>query len=186
LYLIFGKDMTRKQILLYIVLFATCGIVVLVLVFAAFTRKAPTTSEGTPLPIPTKIEIDESHRPTPTLPPQTALSTIVSHIDNRQTLSPADLQVRQSLISNSNQTGVIAQKPTFTFHYSSDADVFQVEITTSNITTATSEALTWLHSQGLSDAGICNLPVVVFRDPKSFDPTITTGLEFYSLPLTCQ
>lgn len=173
--------MKKSTAILYITLFLfLLGIVLTIIIFTVKSRGGSAA-----LPTPPE-QISETPTATPVLPPQTSLEDVVNQIHNKQPLGATDESVRQSLIAQAGAQGVISKTDTYLFDYSPDVSVFHIEILTSNVDAALNNAIAWLRSQGLSDQGICNLPVVAFRDPKRFDPSLTTGMEFYPLPVQCQ
>ena len=80
-------------------------------------------------------------------------------VDNRRDLSPSDMNVKEKLkklLKTPKTTN------TYTIEYVSNPDEFMVEILTIDMNTAKEESVAWLKSQGLSEQGVCNLPVVYY------------------------
>jgi hypothetical protein len=80
-------------------------------------------------------------------------------VDNRRKLSSSDLRVKEKLkklLKTPKTTN------TYTIEYVSNPDEFMVEILTIDMNTAKEESVAWLRNQGLSEQGLCNLPVVYY------------------------
>lgn len=111
----------------------------------------------------------------------------IESVQSRSRLSEQDRSIRNELISQGDGADKrdLYSTSAFTLRYVPSADVFHVEILEGNIEAVRSSALAYLRSLGLSDEGICNLPVVFYEDPKRNNPNLTTGLYFYEFLDTC-
>ena len=131
-------------------------IIIALLTSAAFIKntyfsKAPSENLP-PQPVATK-----------TNPPVTyekeSTDRMLDLVDNRRDLSPSDMNVKEKLkklLKTPKTTN------TYTIEYVSNPDEFMVEILTIDMNTAKEESVAWLKSQGLSEQGVCNLPVVYY------------------------
>lgn len=142
----------------------------------------------TPTPVASTRTPEENRRESQPLEGED-FDQLIESVQNRSRLSEQDLSIRNELISQGEGEGAdkrdIYSTPAFILRYVPTADVFHAEILGNNIDEARSSLLTYLRSLGLSDEGICNLPVVFYKDPKRDNTELTTGLYFYELLTTC-
>ncbi|MBP9716404.1 MAG: hypothetical protein KBD51_00520 [Candidatus Levybacteria bacterium] len=81
-------------------------------------------------------------------------------LTSRTPLSPADQSAKERLISISEgNSGLISESTNYSIEYIRAMDDIEVEILTTDIDLAKTEATIFLKNQGLSDQGLCNLPV---------------------------
>lgn len=113
----------------------------------------PTTGQTFPgttntFPIPTESVNDQK---------------LLNRIENRQQLEQNDTTAKQKIINSlSPSTETVYQTSDFTIDYVRTPDVFQVEIDSTDVAKAKSEAVAWFESQGISYSGICRLPVMFY------------------------
>ncbi|MGH7203961.1 MAG: hypothetical protein ACREHC_05955 [Candidatus Levyibacteriota bacterium] len=113
-----------------------------------------------------------SPKPTPTVapfdgkPPVTyddkAEENLLERFENRQPLSHDDVVAKTNILSllpTGQQSGALYYNSDISIEYIHSADLFQVEILTTDIKSAKDEANMWLRSHGLSQQAICTLPV---------------------------
>lgn len=106
--------------------------------------------------IPTNA-INSTSQPPVVYNPQESTQAL-NNLVNRQALSSKDTLVKQNLIILAK--GDIVHKATdFTVEYIQPVDEFQVEVNTTNLPLGKQEAEQWLFAQGLSQDGICKMPV---------------------------
>lgn len=81
-------------------------------------------------------------------------------LTTRIPLSQDDLDIKNKLVERSNSNnGLIFLDTNYSIEYVSAIDDIEIEILTTDVEKAKAEALNYLKKQGLSDKGICNLPV---------------------------
>jgi hypothetical protein len=107
---------------------------------------------------------------------------MIDLIDHRQPLSAADQQVKNKIITQPNPLKVSKD---FSAEYLSAPDEFMVEIRSMNLNKAKEEATAWFKSQGLSDAGICHLPVVFYINYDIAQSLRGMKIQFDPLPPGC-
>jgi hypothetical protein len=111
------------------------------------------SSKNGPLPVITPY-------PTPDLSAEKRLLNILEH---PPVLSNNDSAVKIKILAPLNgQAGDIYHGPDVIISYLPAGNEFQGEILTTNIELAKKEAVDWLEKQGLSQEGICNLPIMFF------------------------
>ncbi len=97
-----------------------------------------------------------------------------------------DKVIRSRLLASvGNESGTIANTPSFRLEYVKAPNSFEVEIKTTEITNAKIAALEYLRLQGLSEDGICKLPLMFYLN---FDVSKTlrnTTEPFSPLPDFC-
>lgn len=156
----------KKEHFLLILMAVVLLMVVIGIVFFAL-RPKPTPSEPTEVISPTPIT---SALPSPFVnagvPPVSynsgATDRLIEKVKNRTALSESDASAKQkilSLLPQGRQSGYVHQSPTVRIEYLSSPDAFLAEILTIDISRSKTDTVAWFRSQGMSQEGICNLPV---------------------------
>lgn len=101
---------------------------------------------------------------------------------NRLPLSKEDQLIKTQLTTQSNP---LKMTDNYRLDYFPQNDEFQAEITTTKIDTAKEEVTQWLKSQGLSDDGICKLPLVFTIKSDQVESLRGLNITFNPLPLNC-
>lgn len=111
----------------------------------------------------------------------------LQRITSPQPLSSNDLSIRNKLISLlGNASGTLIQSDTYGLEYVKSPDVFMIELRSTNTDQSEQDALGWLKAQGLSNQGICNLPVKIYL---SYSVSIyfrNNNLKFNPIPPSCE
>lgn len=169
----------RKEDLFTIVFAFILVIIVFTIVFITTTSKQPTqiqnntgTNTVTTISIPPTAPSTSLPSPTPSSqvaganPPltydQSSTKKFLNYFENRQILTSADTTAKANILSmlpSGEQSGIVYQSSDISIEYVQAADLFFVEILTTNIQAAKSETNLWFQEQGMSQAGICALPV---------------------------
>lgn len=84
-------------------------------------------------------------------------------IENRKPLESKDAVVKQSFITSlRGESGILTDTDPFRIEYVKSGGYFMVEIKVEDVTSAKLAAENWFKEKGLSNKGICNLPVVFY------------------------
>lgn len=98
----------------------------------------------------------------------------------------SDTQVRQSLINKLNgNTGDLTETPSFRLRYLKSANHFEATITSMPVNQAKNEVVSYLESQGLTEDGICKLPLIFFAGEEILSELRNTNIPFYPIPDFC-
>lgn len=138
-----------------------------------------------PSPLPTLIPLDT--RPV-VFYDKTAQSKLLDKKINRRELSVGDQQAKAALLEllpSGKIAGVIHKTSTISVEYIQSLDLFKVEILTANIASAKNEANTWFREQGMSQQGICNLPLGFYLNWTVAEDLENKGFTFSPLPNGC-
>lgn len=109
-------------------------------------------------------------------------------IENRTPLSPTDEHVKRkilALLPPGQNSGVIVESNTMKIEYIGSPDVFQVEVLTTDITKAKLDANSFFRKVGMSQKGVCYLPLQFYLN---YDISRQIGEQkknFNPLPLGC-
>jgi hypothetical protein len=95
---------------------------------------------------------------------QVAEKRLVAMLQNHPSLSESDQVAKVTLSHIENP---IHQTYQYTMKYDPQMEEVVVEILSSNVDAAKENAIMWLKSQGLSDQGICTLPVEFILNDKA-------------------
>ncbi len=107
-------------------------------------------------------------------------------IISSKTLSPTDSNIRQELIGKAaSSSGILNQNSNFKAEYVPGPDEFMVALLNTNAEVAKKSAHEWFFSLGLSQDGICHLPVVFYLGPEVSSYYRRNNLEFNPIPQGC-
>ena len=164
-------------------------LVVIILILAVVT----TNDVGSPEPV-----IEPTIAPSPTTmstnskPPlfysRAGQDKLLEYIRNRQPLTENDRLAKAKILAilpQSSSSGVVYRTNNIIIDYTQSADIFQVEILTTDIQRAKNEATLWLTTQGLSQEAICTLPVGFYMNSDVASELRKTNLVFYPLGDGC-
>jgi hypothetical protein len=120
---------------------------------ADLTRSRVTVQEAQIVPgiIRAAVKYDES-----------AQNRLLEKVQNRKPLSESDKTAKAKilqLLPKGSKSGILYTSPNFHIEYVSDPNVFQVEITKTDINLAKKEAEEWFRKHGFSQDAICNYPI---------------------------
>lgn len=105
----------------------------------------------------------------------------------RQPLSPSDQTAKDSLLELlNNQSGILQKTDTYQIEYVKAPDSFMVELNSIDPEGTKLEVGSWFRQQGLSDQGICNLPVVFYLSQGAKDYLSRIGSSFNPIPEGCE
>lgn len=119
---------------------------------------------------------------------EAAEEQLLEKMNTRQLLSKEDTVAKAkiiSLIPGDIDSGIVYQTNTLKIDYVSNPDIFRVEILTTNISQAKAEANVWFRQQGLSQEGICNMPVMFYLNSEVSDKLKDSGTVFSPLANSC-
>ena len=103
-------------------------------------------------------------------------------LEDRPALSPSDQTRRAQLTASVNP---LSETLEYSLEYLSAPDEFMVEIRTIDINSAKQKAISWFKSKGLSDEGICHLPLVFYLNYDVAQNLRDMKVEFDPLPPGC-
>lgn len=173
-----------------------CILVILVLTLAVISLTQSQPPEPPAFVVPTAVQ----PRITPQeLPPPDGAEPLVSYskedqdklmekIIHRQKLSTNDAFAKASILSllpKEHPSGILYQSGTIIIDYTQSADMFQVEINTTDITAAKAEANIWFRARGMSQKGICDLPLMFYINYETMIKLKNSGTEFSPLANSC-
>lgn len=111
---------------------------------------------------------------------------LIQKVKNRITLSQTDLDTKKKVVfSLGGKSGILYSSPSFTVEYLKSPDIFQVEILNENIQQSKQQATTWFKSQGFTQEGICNLPVMFYINWDTANKLRGSNTEFNPLAEGC-
>lgn len=159
---------------------------ILLVFFLETLKQAPPQPEDTPTPTNTPQGQEANTNP-PIDYDNQSTETLLRTVTNRPTPSSTDdSRIRQLLITGLNGTsGVISETATYTLEYSQAPDSFSSEIKTMNINQAKLETINYLKSRGLSEEGICKLPLFFYLNYKISQEYSNSGQTFSPIPDFC-
>lgn len=115
---------------------------------------------------------------------------LVEKMQNRETLSSKDTDARDKILSmlQNEDSGVVYRSKNIIIEYVTGPDLFQVEILTTDVEQAKLEASIWFAAQGMSENGMCNLPIMFYINSEireKFRESTKEGYVFSPLPKGC-
>jgi hypothetical protein len=111
---------------------------------------------------------------------------LIQTLKSRPPLSPSDLAAKKKIAAlEPAGSEIIYQSPDFTIYYVSSADFFQAEILTTDVTKAKQKAVNWFKSEGMSQQGICDLPIGFYLNYSISQQLQNSNVVFNPLPEGC-
>lgn len=154
----------KKENLIYIG-FAIILALVIIGIAVVLTNQdqvpAPTEKVAKPLISPTPTPLAIFSEPPVRYDPDGQEKLLEKKI-NRTPLSSNDATVKSKLLTylpEGEVSGSIHESRTIRVTYLQSLDLFKVEILTADISAAKNEANTWFRQQGMTQKGICDLPL---------------------------
>ncbi len=159
--------------LLIVILFLlTSGLLALTFIKKETPQRETTSPSATPTITPTVEKFSY-------LPEET--DRMLEYVKKELPLSQQDTIVRRRLIAQvNNESGILYETQDFIIEYVKTPDVFMVGVKSEDIENARKDATDWFFKQGISNQGICRLPVVFYPQ---FVPLKKTP--FNPLPVGC-
>lgn len=174
---------SRKEKLFVIGIASILLVLVFMIIFILFTSPSSSSKQQSAPITPTPSEQSGQ----PMVSEQRSQEKLLDRVKDRKQLSKKDLAVKNYILSHLTSVaegGIVYQSPEVTLSYDSSLEIFQAVILTTSIDQAKREVNLWFQKQGMSQEGICNLPVAFF-----LDPAIATQLQntpFSPLALGCE
>ena len=173
-----------------------CILVLLVLTLAVISLTQRPAIEGQPFAVPTGIQTRITPQELPkSVGPEPLVSyskedqdKLMEKIQNRQPLSNNDSFAKASILSllpREHPSGILYQSSNITIDYTESADMFQVEINTTDIKNAKAEANIWFRARGMSQKGICDLPLMFYINYETMIKLKNSGTQFSPLANSC-
>ena len=161
------------------------GIILIVVVLEGFKKPAdvPTLSI-TPTPI--EKPAGQTPKSAPVEYEKASTDKLMQIINQRPTPSSNDSAIRSSLIESLNgKSGTLYSSSNVTLEYVKAPNDFEGEIKTENIPLAKQEVQTWLKNKGLTNDGICKLPLFFYLNQEVAQKLKGTEIKFNPLPDNC-
>lgn len=117
-----------------------------------------------------------------------AASELVTREEYRTPLSQPDAQAKANILKllPSGQTyGTVYSSNNIDIEYLQSLDLFDVYILTIDVASAKKEAENWFKQQGMSQQGICDLPLGFYLSPDTANLIKNTNFIFNPLPDGC-
>lgn len=164
---------------------------ILVLSLLQPKNQSPTTSTVLPTPTPVAYSIPRKPKTltTPSIPTvfkPKETQKILQALEYRQPLSTIDAKIKTKLINSvpQNAENIITNNE-FAVDYIQPLDLFQVEIKISNIDKAKTDAVTWFLSEGMTNDGVCKLPVTFYLEYSILQQIKEQGIQFSPISNGC-
>lgn len=177
-----------------LILVSGLGIFILVLMFVSlFSDKTPPPEpESNPIattqPLNNLPPLDkETTDNLPQIYKDSSLEKNYERIVNKKQLTPEEIKIKQKLIAPfEGNSGIVTTTNDFRIEYLKTPQYFMVQILSNDIEAAKENLQKWFNSQGLSNEGICNLPVILYPSENVSDYLINNNLQFDPTPRGCE
>lgn len=177
-----------KSKLLYSLLFAIPLTCILVIIFFVLRPRQNMPSQSLPTVIPTQV-LDQ---PTPYNKPAVMYNVqgqkkLVELDKERATLSSSDQSAKDALITQlGGKSGTLTEESTYKATYTKFDDSFEVEIRSVDIAQAKQNAISWFLGKGISQTGLCQLPLSFYLSSTIMAQLQNLNLTFNPLPDFCK
>jgi len=143
-------------------------VIIFILLYISLQPKEPLPQTPLPTAIPEPTTAALDGKPA-ILYDEQQENKLMDYVKNRRSLGSEDHLAKANILAslpNGERSGVLTQTKNIQIDYTHSADIFQVEILTTDIQAAKNEANLWFRARGLSQKAICTLPVEFYM---SFD-----------------
>ena len=119
--------------------------------------------------------------------PNSSISPSEILIHDPSGLSTNDLEVKRNILSllKEQTSGVLYESKNVRIDYTKGPDLIQAEILTDNVEDAKKEAVGWFLSKGMSQQGVCSLPVDFYLNWEIRGRFEQENKTFNSIPYGC-
>lgn len=151
------------------------------------TIPLPTNTLPPPTIVPTTVPTLALHVTQIPIQIQDPQTRLLELIQNRQPLSADDLAAKNKMklfLPKGHNSGIVYRATDFTIDYVQDPDLFQAEVLIPDVAKAKTEATYWFFSEGMSQQGVCNLPVEFYLN-SSVKAQLPDNYTFNPLPDGC-
>lgn len=117
-----------------------------------------------------------------------AQQRLLEKVNKRPVLSNEDKVAKEKILAMlpaGSKSGVLYETTNTRVEYVGSADLFMVEIKTIDIALAKSEANVWFRSQGVSQNGICNYPVMFYLNAPALQNAQDLNIQFSPVGSGC-
>lgn len=164
------------------------GIVFLISYFAlSQSRPEPQSIAPTPTLIPTSTVSQSGTEPQVRFDKE-AQQRLLEKVNKRPPLSVADKAAKEKILSKlpaGKLSGILYETTNTNIEYVSSADLFMVEIKTIDVAQAKADANVWFRSQGISQKGICDLPVMFYLNAQVLENIHNINIQFSPVGTGC-
>jgi len=182
----------KQEVVLLSSIIIAVIILILVIIFSLIKSVSPHLFKINIFPTPTIVQINNSSSSTPLSSPvkynynEVSQSKLIEMLLHPPLLAPNDALIKNRFITSLNgHAGDLYATTNVTVSYLPSVKEFEGEIKTINIDLAKKEAVDWLKSKGMSQDGICHLPLEFFLNTfVARDPHVQ-GITFDTLPPGC-
>ncbi len=180
----------KKHYSLILIIGATLSFIFLSLVFFSSRRlQGTSTLQTQPSALPTQPAVTPLDK-YPVDYNTKASQSFWEKVDKLPPLSSADVKAKNNLLLATLKTtdsgGVVYESANVSVDYVHALDIFQAKILTRNLSQAKNETVAWLRGYGLSNQGICNLPIMFSIDIFVAQSLKGEDITFNPLPDGCQ
>lgn len=166
------------------------GVIVFLFIIRILTvSKTPPVTTPTPATVISSPMASASATLIPTQPvayQPGGLKKDFDRISSKEVLSPEDQQIKQKIVTSLlGKSGVVETTAQFQIEYVKAADSFMVEVRGADTDQAKKAAEQYFLDQGLSQEGICSLPVVFYLSSRIQAELVSSGKTFNPVPEGC-
>lgn len=156
---------------------------VFIIIFSAFQK---VESPGKTAPLPTIIPHPLDTQPT-IKNNWASEEKLIEKMGNPIPLSEKDSVIKNSIISPLyGDSGDIYSNQSVTISYLASTKLFQAEIKTLSVNQVRQEVVDWFKNKGMSQAGICNLPIEFYLNWEILNDPKIENITFDTLPPGCE
>ncbi len=175
------------------ILIAAFIVLVVIVILSTFLFSSSSTKKAatkvSPSPAPTLTSTDYNDQPSPTgIQFSEDQKILLERFENRELLSANDTQAVEkilSLLPQKEESGIIYASGNIHIEYVKSADIFQVEILTTDVAKAKTEGNAWFIEHNISQKGICEYPVQFYLNFEVKQQLRGTNTDFSPLAPGC-
>ena len=175
----------RKTIAIVLGILIFIGVILILIVLGGVKKTPPANTSITPAPTSA-----QNTNQTPQSPPTyntSASQKALQNFTNRPTpQATSDTTIRKGIIDRlDGKSGTVRETANYRIEYLLAPNDFEVEILTKEANNAKAQAVDYLKGVGLTEDGICKLPIIFYLKYSILQEFKKSGQTFSSLPDFC-
>lgn len=167
------------------------GIILIILIFVTLLfleklKTKPKQNPTNPTP-PTASRITEKTATSVRYNADKSRTLLKTLLERPTPTTQTDAAIREQLVASlSGNSGTLSETTTYKLDYVKAPNDFEAEIKTANASSAKQEVVSYLLLKGLTNDGICKLPLVFFLDFQVLNSYRLSGKTFSPIPDFCK
>jgi hypothetical protein len=180
------KRINKTEVFFIVGIIIAVFVFIVVIIFSFMSRRSQAPNSNSAA-TPTVVPLNNPSQPTsPIKLNKVSVWKLAEMLTNPPTLSANDESVKNTILAPlSGVAGNLYATPNVTVFYLPSIKEFGAKIETTNITLAKKDAVDWFRSKGISQTGVCHLPLEFYLSYDAQNYLKLHSVVFDPLPPGC-